>query len=402
MPALPVPALPPYPEKMKGNAVVVSLIALLMVSSANLLHAEPTETELDGYTEPRTRTDLEEDLEEFLLTIYRDEYFRTHEIAGESMELRMPFGMNFERDAFDWTHIVYGGGRSRPEELWDYIRDVLESDAFERYVQELSVPGPKVVHFNMPEGSWVVMTGEKLIDSMRETRYPSSVLAFIYYLKEDDRINAVDVYNYLYAVARVGIDCVGLIYNMTRDLAERFGLDLDEHVMESDPGIEDRADEPEDVPIYTGLSFFDPTGPHVEEVDDLVINLRPGDLLLFKGYGDEFIHSAIIQSVDFRKGRITYYQATDWAPLEQRGVHESTIEFDPTEPAVSLSDEDLHWDKQVQPAFPGEAGPRYLQTDADRYRESDVHSGGTVVRLRTLRDLIEEREPQYYETRQDR
>ncbi len=115
--------------------MVRSPVLLLLILSAPLLCAEPTGPDSNARTGPRVRTSLEEDLEAFLLTTYRHDYIRTHEVAGET-----------------------------------------------------------------------------LIDSMRETRYPSSVLAFIYYLKEDDRINAVDVYNYLYAVARVGIDCVGLVY----------------------------------------------------------------------------------------------------------------------------------------------------------------------------------------------
>ena len=117
---------------------------------------------------------------------------------------------------------------------------------------------------------------------------------------------------------------------------------------------------------------------------------------MFRGHGDRLIHSAVIQSIDFQGGKITYYQSTDWAPLEQRGVHSSTIEFDPNRAEVSLAHEDLEWSKEVHPAFPGEPHPAYLNTDADRYRPGAVHSGGHVVRLVQIRDLLSDREPLYY------
>ncbi len=339
----------------------------------------------------RGKTALEIELESFLKEVFQRDYFRTYEIMGRDIEVRMPFGMNYERDLVGWRHVVFWGGKGRAERVWNYIDEQIESEDFREYVEAISAPKPKVVHFDMPNARYEVLYDERLINRMQKTDYPSSLLAYIYFLKDHDQITNVDVYNYLYAVSRVGMDCTGFVYNINRAIAGRHGIELNEKYAES------IADQPKHVPLYIGLHFLDPESPYVAEVDDSIVNLRPGDILMFRGRGDRLIHSAVIQSIDYQGGAITYYQSTDWAPLEQRGVHQSVIEFDPSRPEVSLCHDDVVWHKEVLPAFPGEPAAAYLDTDADRYRPSAVHSGGHVVRLITVRDLLKEHDPLYYD-----
>ena len=99
-------------------------------------------------------------------------------------------------------------------------------------------------------------------------------------------------------------------------------------------------------------------------------------------------HSAIIQSVDLQQGVIRYLQSTDEAPLDERGVHESFIYFDPANAGLPLSDPAVNWTQQRQAPFPGERDSLF-RDDGERYRAHAHLGGGRVVRLRTLIPVIE-------------
>ena len=101
-------------------------------------------------------------------------------------------------------------------------------------------------------------------------------------------------------------------------------------------------------------------------------------------------HAAVIQSVDFSAGIIRYLQCTDEAPLNERGVHDSFIFFDPARTNVSLSDPSLTWTKRRYPPFPGERVSAFSD-DGERYRAFPELGGGRVVRLRPVSELIERR-----------
>jgi hypothetical protein len=123
-------------------------------------------------------------------------------------------------------------------------------------------------------------------------------------------------------------------------------------------------------------------------VDDKIALLRPGDILLFRGRDGEMSHSAVIQSVDLRKGIVRYLQCTDEAPPEERGVHESFIYFDPGNPRVSLDDPSLNWTQKRCAPFPGERESPFSD-DGGRYRAFPELGGGRVVRLRLLLPVLE-------------
>jgi hypothetical protein len=131
-------------------------------------------------------------------------------------------------------------------------------------------------------------------------------------------------------------------------------------------------------------------------VADRIENLRPGDVLLFRGSDGGLKHSAVIQSIDLKKGLIRYVQSTDWAIESERGVHKSVILFDPSRPQVSLRHYSVVWKHQVQPPFDGETEPRDWLTDRDRYAWYTAAGGSLVVRLRYLAEMLEKREPRFY------
>jgi hypothetical protein len=135
-----------------------------------------------------------------------------------------------------------------------------------------------------------------------------------------------------------------------------------------------------------GTSFFNSRSSHITAVDDRISNLRPADIILFRGANGAMAHSAIIQSIDRERGVIRYLQSTDEAPLSERGVHESFIYFDPYMPNVSLKDPGLRWTQLRQAPFPGEQ-PSPFSDDGRRYRAFSEHGGGRVVRLRLISQL---------------
>ena len=91
-----------------------------------------------------------------------------------------------------------------------------------------------------------------------------------------------------------------------------------------------------------------------------------------------------------------YLQCTDWAPQEERGVHDSVILFNPDNPSVRLRDSSVKWTQVVRPTFIGEREPGFWKDDGDRYRAYPEMGGTIIVRLRFLKELIEAAEPFFY------
>jgi hypothetical protein len=194
-------------------------------------------------------------------------------------------------------------------------------------------------------------------------------------------IRQSDIYNYLYCMGLVGIDCSGFVWQTLCYVADKAGVDLParfRRILGAPSG--DTAN------YYVGTSFYNSGSKALENIDPKIKNLRPGDILLFITQDGSAIHSAIIQDVDFSKGIITYMQSTDEAPSDERGVHESTISFDPARPELSLKDPDVTWNQQRDPPFPGEMESPY-SNDGARFRAFPEKGGGKVVRLKILATL---------------
>jgi hypothetical protein len=199
-----------------------------------------------------------------------------------------------------------------------------------------------------------------------------------YVLVSGQGLEETDVYNYLYCVGLVGMDCSGFVWHILSYVAAQRGINLGNTLrgaLGARAGVNPS--------WYAGTVFFNSQSPHILPVRDEIRNLRPLDIMLFRGRDGAMAHSAIIQSIDFSTGIIRYLQNTDEAPLAERGTHESYVRFDPRRPETRLNDPSLLWTQKRFPPFPGES-PSAFSDDGQRYRAYPELGGGRVVRLRLL------------------
>jgi hypothetical protein len=336
----------------------------------------------------RVKTAEERRVEELIEKVFLG-YFRDYTIAGRRMSLRMPFALNDERESGRFEQLFYKEGKGVPEDLWPYIDSVLASAAFKRYTAQIASPGEKAVVFNLARRSYAVSRDRHLVDALGRDAYPGTPTR-IFVRRSEAELTEADVYNYLYAVAAVGVDCSGFSYHLHEVLAKVYGVDLNRLLargLKADPRL---------VRNGVGLYFFDPASGYTEPVADRIVNLRPGDMILYRGSDGKLKHSAVIQSIDFEKGIIRYMQSTDWALEAERGVHLSMIRFEPERARESLRHYTVRWLQQVRPPFEGEEEPRDWLTDGDRYLWYTAAGGSLVVRPRYLVPLFLAAEPLYY------
>ena len=356
---------------MDKRAPVCAILLLVVVS---LNSSESTE-HLSAFSDPARiwGNGIERIIEE----AYRA-CFRTRIIGGKVMNIRMPFAENNERDILTQTGWEFlGGGKGNPDMLWPVIEGILDSPDFAGYAQTLSDGREQVIIFDIPDQSW--RSSRDLFDIARMKAGSYRGLPHRPYVFAPGRgIEETDVYNYLYCVGLVGMDCSGFVWHVLSYTARQSGLDLG-RALRSAIGAPISADPA----WYVGTSFFNSRSAHIIAVDDKISNLRPADVILFRGQNGDMAHSAVIQSVDTDRGVIRYLQSTDEAPLAERGVHESFVHFDPAQSGVSLGDQSLRWTQQRQAPFPGERASPFSD-DGNRYR---AFGGGRVVRLRLISQL---------------
>jgi hypothetical protein len=313
--------------------------------------------------------------------------FKTYIIGGRIMNLRMPFAENHERDKLSdqgWEFL--GGGKGNPAYLWEAIDGLLDTEDFKRYTGILGDGREKIIIFDMSERTWTVSLD--LFDLARIKAGAYHGLPHKPYVLVAGRgITAEDVYNYLYCVGWTGMDCSGFVWHILSTIAHRQGLDLGRSISRAlaVPWGEDPS-------YYVGTWFYNSPSSQIISIPDEIRQLRPGDILLFRGADGDMVHSSIIQSVDFSLGVIRYLQSTDEAPLADRGVHESFIYFDPSRPGTSLKDPSLQWTQSRYPPFPGEKASPFSD-DGERYRAYGELGGGRVVRLRALSALNRKTQP---------
>ena len=303
--------------------------------------------------------------------------FRRYEIDGKSYDLRIPFGENGERtDDRGFSQNFYGSGKAGAESLWRRIDALLMSSDFLAYREALREEGPKEVVFDLESAGWTVRRGPQ--SSARGEpdggEPDGSSRTEIHVFKADSEITAADIYDYLYSVGSVGMDCSGFVSYIQRA------------ILGHNPG-------------FSSLWYFTPASGFSETVGDRIIDLRPGDIFIFFGHEGTFRHSAVIQSIDWDEGVIRYLQDTDWAPRDQRGVHESTILFDTRRPQSRLGDPSVRWNQVILPAFPGEPGLKYWRTDGDRFRTVWPRGRSLVVRLISVKEALGALEPDFYVNR---
>lgn len=342
-------------------------------------------------TRPRHRVKTPEELkvEQLIETTFR-KYFNTYRIAGKSLTLRMPFGLNYEREGGPgYFQVVHMDGKGPPEQLWLYIDSVLASQEFADYVNALISPGHKVIVFDLERRSYSVSRDQFLIESLKGGSYlgtPTRILVH----RSDAELAEADVYNYLFAVASVGVDCSGFTFYIHDSIAQNYGMEVSRMLGER------WRMSPSQVNSRIGLWFYDPASGYADRIDDRIENLRPADIILFRGSDGRLKHSAVIQSIDLENGLLRYIQSTDWATEPERGVHQSVIRFDPSRPQVSLGHYSVIWMQQVRPPFDGELEPRDWLTDRDRYMWYPGAGGSMVVRLQYLAAMFQNRESLFY------
>jgi hypothetical protein len=311
------------------------------------------------------------------------ECFRTLPLGGRIRTLRLPFAENSERSELAGKDLeVRGGGKADPSELWDAIGQALASADFSSYLGALSSGREQLVNFDIALRSWSTSEDRFAIERLLSGRYPGlphrpAVLS------SGQGATDADVYNYLYCVGRLGIDCSGFVWHVLRAVASSGGLDLDKSLGRS-VGLPKGA-RPS---LYVGTWYYDPRGGRTRAIPDEIGKLLPGDIILFRGEDGSFIHSCVIQSVDLEAGRLRYLQSTDESPLDERGVHDSIILFDPARPEASLRDGSLQWLQRRGAAFAGELPPAF-RDDGERYRAYPELGGGVVVRLKALEKTVQ-------------
>ncbi|MDR2483156.1 MAG: peptidoglycan endopeptidase [Treponema sp.] len=313
-------------------------------------------------------------LERVIEEAYRQS-FKTYIIGGRVMNLRMPFAQNHERSELaeqDWEFL--GGGKANPASLWEIIGEVLSNGDFLRYTDALSDGREKVIIFDIPTKTWTA-TRDFFDLSRMKAGYYRGLPHRPYVLVSGQGIEESDVYNYLYCVGWVGMDCSGFVWQILSYAARSRGLNLS-LIISRALGIP-RGQDPS---WYVGAAFFGSNSREIVPVQDEIRNLRPADILLFRGEGGGVVHSAVIQSVNFTEGIVRYLQSTDEAPLDERGAHESFIRFDPAHPEMSLKHPSVVWTQARYAPFPGER-PSPFSDDGRRYR---AFGGGRVVRLRAF------------------
>jgi hypothetical protein len=309
--------------------------------------------------------------------------FRTYIISGRVITLHLPFAENNERSELAGASLaVEGGGKADPLALWDQIDAIISSPDFDRYVTALSDGHEKVVSFDLSARSWSASRDWYAIDQMKAGSYPGlphrpTVLA------SGKGLTAPDIYNYLYGVGRLGMDCSGFVWNVLTTVAKTGGLDLNK-ALRRYLGAPTAAS----ASLFIGTWFFDPRNRNLVTVKDEIRNLRPCDVLVFRGESGLTTHSAVIQSIDMKAGAIRYLQSTDNAEQDDRGVHESLITFDPQKPQTRLKDPSLIWHQRRTAAFAGEEAGIEFWDDGERYRAFPEYGGGAVVRLKTLQKLM--------------
>jgi hypothetical protein len=299
------------------------------------------------------------------------------------MNIRLPFAENNERDILlekGWD--FYGGGKASPDTLWTVIEEILDSQPFHEYISALSTGREKVFIFDIPGQKWSV--SEDLFDIARMKAGSYRGLPHRPYILTAGRgALESDVYNYMYCIGHVGLDCSGFVWYILSYIGQQGGVDLG-RTLSAALGVPRGADPAR----YAGTSFFNSRSSQIIAVNDEIRNLRPADIILFRSFNGSMAHSAIIQSIDFTRGIIRYVQCTDEAPLSERGAHESYIYFDPANPGVSLSSPSLQWTQKRFAPFPGEKDSPFSD-DGERYRAYKGLGGGKVVRLRALAPAIE-------------
>ena len=376
----------PFRREAAVAAIVLILSPVLAVPAETRIDprlSSPGSTDTDFLSAfSQASADWGNGIEALIEQAYRA-CFRTYIVAGKVITLHLPFSENNERSELAGRALaVPWGGKGNPLGIWDQIDALIQTADFAAYTEAVSDGREKLILFDLKTRTWTTTRDWYAVDQMKSGVYPGLPHRPAVLTKARG-ITAPDIYNYLYSVGRLGVDCSGFVWYVLTTVANAGGLDLN-RAMARYLG----AARPSQAAWYVGTWFFDPRNRNLEVVKDEVRNLRPLDVIVFRGEDGLTAHSAVIQSVDLAGGTIRYLQSTDVADQDDRGVHESSITFDPARPSASLKDPSLVWHQRRSAPFPGEAGVDFWD-DGQRYRAFPRFGGGFVVRVKMMKTLVE-------------
>ena len=354
----------------------INLIIIFLFINAQLLTAQTNH--LITFSDPSHLWG--KGIERIIEEAYR-QCIRTKFIDGKVMNIRLPFAMNGDRDLMTRSKILIpGDGKGNPELLWPIIEDLLSAHDFNDYIKALSSNREKAVIFDMLEKTWTMSSDLFIIARLRAGSY-AGLPHRPYVLTSGRGVQDSDVYNYIYCVGSIGLDCSGFVWHVLSYVARQGGLDLG-RALSPILGVPRGGDPAQ----YVGTAFFSSRNPQIIQVNDEIRNLRPADIMLFRDVDGVIVHSAVIQSIDYAKGVLRYLQCNNVSLPFERGVHDSYIYFDSSNTAASLKDPSLHWTQKRKAPFPGE--DYVFEDDGERYRNR-INGGGKVVRMRALIPVIE-------------
>ena len=156
--------------------------------------------------------------------------FRDFEIEGQTFHLRIPFGENGERvNGGIFQQQIAFGGKAGPQAIWPRVASLLASEDFRDYVDALSQPGEKVVLLYIDTDSWTVISNPDELRRVDLEWYPDTRTE-VCVIKDGSELLTEDIYNYLYCIGSVGMDCSGFVYFIQQSIARALGADLDEMV----------------------------------------------------------------------------------------------------------------------------------------------------------------------------
>jgi hypothetical protein len=335
---------------------------------------------IEAFADPRTTWGS--GVEAVIEKAYR-ECLRTYIFEDQILTLRLPFAQNNEREAIAEAKLdIVGGGKANPLIIWDHVDELLASDDFLAYQSILGDGREKVIIFDLADRTWLVSRDFFDVAQMKVGAY-QGLPHKPYVFSSGAGLQVTDVYNYLYSVGRIGLDCSGFVWHILASTAAAGGVDLSRELNRLL-----RAPREADTSRFMGTAFYASKSAQLIQVSDQIQNLQPSDVILFRGSDGDMAHSAIIQSVDFSAGVIRYLQSTDEAPPDERGSHDSYIFFDPAKTGLTLKDESLEWSQRRFPPFVGERSSGF-SGDGDRYRAYPELGGGKVVRLRAMATPID-------------
>ena len=153
-------------------------------------------------------------------------HFQTRIIGGRIMNLRIPFAMNYERDTLTeepWGFVY--GGKGSPARLWARINALLDSEDFRRYAEALSSGREKIVIFDLPSQTWSISFDPFDIARMRAGFY-QGLPHRPHVLHSGRGVDETDVYNFLFGVGLLGMDCSGFVWHILSHVAAVGGIDL--------------------------------------------------------------------------------------------------------------------------------------------------------------------------------